>query len=160
MMPKPYPETYKKKRSTDYTDYTDFFIFFIICVNLCNLWTYFHRRSEEWTCNRGGAVIMTGDKIDISVVIPVYKNEPFIDQLVSRLKVTLDTITRDFEIIFVNDGSPDHSWELIKKNAANDHRVIGIRFARNFGQHTAITAGVDYCSGHWLVVKPAPVCNR
>lgn len=63
------------------------------------------------------------------MIIPVYKNERFIDELVSRLKVTLDTITNDFEIIFVNDGSPDNSWELIKRNAANDPRVTGIRFA-------------------------------
>ncbi|NIM10827.1 MAG: glycosyltransferase [Candidatus Aminicenantes bacterium] len=103
---------------------------------------------------------MNEDKIDISVVIPVYKNERFIDELVSRLQVTLTTITNDFEIIFVNDGSPDNSWELIKGNAVNDPRVTGIRFARNFGQHTAITAGVDYCSGHWLVVMDGDLQDR
>jgi glycosyltransferase involved in cell wall biosynthesis len=103
---------------------------------------------------------MNNDKIDISVIVPVYKNEPFIDELVSRLKVTLESITHDFEIIFVNDGSPDNSWELIKRNAANDSRVTGIRFARNFGQHTAITAGVDYCTGHWLVVMDGDLQDR
>lgn len=104
--------------------------------------------------------MMIGDKIDISVVIPVYKNEPFINELVSRLKVILDTITHDFEIILVNDDSPDNSWELIKRNAANDPRITGIRFARNFGQHTAITAGVDYCSGHWLVVMDGDLQDK
>lgn len=95
---------------------------------------------------------MSDHKIEISVIIPVYKNEPFIDELVSRLKTVLSTINHNFEIILINDGSPDRSWELIKRNAADDSRVTGIRFTRNFGQHTAITAGVDYCSGHWLVV--------
>lgn len=100
------------------------------------------------------------DDIEISVIIPVYKNERFIDELVSRLKVTLATIVDTFEIILVSDGSPDNSWAVIKKNAVNDARVIGIRFTRNFGQHTAITAGADYCSGHWLVVMDGDLQDR
>ncbi len=103
---------------------------------------------------------MNADKIDISVIIPVYKNERFINELVSRLKLTLNSITNHFEIILVNDGSPDNSWEIIKQNAVNDSRVTGIRFARNFGQHIAITAGVDYCSGHWLVVMDGDLQDR
>lgn len=103
---------------------------------------------------------MNEDKIDISVIIPVYKNEPFIDELVSRLKVTLNTITHDFEIIFVNDGSPDRSWERIKENAQTDPRVMGIRFSRNFGQHVAITAGLDYSTGNWAVVMDGDLQDK
>jgi dolichol-phosphate mannosyltransferase len=95
---------------------------------------------------------MNKNKIDISVVIPVYKNEDFIDELVLRLKTVLTGLGGDFEIIFVSDASPDNSWDRIKKNGEADSRVTGIRFSRNFGQHIAITAGLDYCSGHWTVV--------
>ncbi len=104
--------------------------------------------------------MMKEDKIDISVIIPVYKNEPFIDELVSRLKGTLNAITHDFEIIFVNDGSPDRSWERIKENAQTDHRVMGVRFSRNFGQHMAITAGLDYCSGAWVIVMDGDLQDK
>jgi dolichol-phosphate mannosyltransferase len=91
-------------------------------------------------------------KTTISVVIPVYKNERFIDPLYTRLKTVLSTLCSDFEIIFVNDGSPDDSWTAIKQNAVKDSRVTGIRFSRNFGQHIAITAGLDHCRGDWVVV--------
>ena len=109
---------------------------------------------------------MKRQKVNISVVIPVYKNESFIHELVNRLKATLGSLPGDFEIILVNDGSPDRSWELITGNAQSDPRVIGIRFSRNFGQHIAITAGVDYSRGEWVVVmdgdlqdKPEEIVN-
>jgi dolichol-phosphate mannosyltransferase len=52
----------------------------------------------------------------------------------------------------VNDGSPENDWELIKELALSNRNVKGLNLSRNFGQHTAITAGVDFCSGKWLVV--------
>lgn len=88
----------------------------------------------------------------ISVVIPIYLNEPFIKELTSRLTKTLEKITNDFEIIMVDDRSPDNSWVLIKDLAKKDKRIKGIRFSRNFGQHKAITAGIDKCQGKWVVV--------
>jgi glycosyltransferase involved in cell wall biosynthesis len=103
---------------------------------------------------------MNHKKVGISVVIPVYKNESFIYDLVHRLKAALGTISDTFEIIFVNDGSPDHSWERIKENAQNDPRVMGIRFPRNFGQHVAITAGLDYCRGDWVVVMDGDLQDK
>lgn len=103
---------------------------------------------------------MNRKKIDISVVIPVYKNESFIHELVHRLKKTLSSITGNFEIMLVNDCSPDRSWELINENAQSDPRVLGIRFSRNFGQHVAITAGLDYCSGDWVVVMDGDLQDK
>jgi len=88
----------------------------------------------------------------ISVVIPSYQCAPFIDELHDRLCKTLITITDDYEIIFINDSSPDFDWDVIQRLATLDHHVIGINFTRNFGQHVAITAGVHYCSGDYLVV--------
>ncbi|MGD2091637.1 MAG: glycosyltransferase family 2 protein [Candidatus Aminicenantes bacterium] len=103
---------------------------------------------------------MTHKQVEISVVIPVYKNEAFIHELVHRLKKTLSTISDTFEIIFVNDGSPDRSWERIKEEAQADSRLMGIRFSRNFGQHVAITAGLDYCTGNWVVVMDGDLQDK
>ena len=88
----------------------------------------------------------------ISVVIPVYRSAESIDELAFRLTTSLSTISENFEVILVNDGSPDNSWELIRRISKNDSRFIGLRLSRNFGQHPAITAGLKYSSGEWVVV--------
>lgn len=88
----------------------------------------------------------------ISVVTPVYGCKTCLYELYIRLKQTLESINTDFEIIMVNDASPDGAWETIIELAEKDKRVKGIDFSRNFGQHYAITAGLDYCSGEWIVV--------
>jgi polyisoprenyl-phosphate glycosyltransferase len=88
----------------------------------------------------------------ISVVTPVYGCDACLFKLYKRLKNTLEVITDRFEIIMVNDASPDDSWEKICSLSVKDNRVKGIRFSRNFGQHYAITAGLDAASGDWVVV--------
>lgn len=96
----------------------------------------------------------------ISVVTPVYRCAPCLVQLYQRLKKSLETITSDFEIIMVNDNSPDHAWDVIQQLSWQDHRVKGINFARNFGQHYAITAGLDYSRGEWVVVMDCDLQDR
>ncbi|HRS18823.1 MAG TPA: glycosyltransferase family 2 protein [Bacteroidales bacterium] len=88
----------------------------------------------------------------ISVVTPVYGCKTCLVELYLRLKTTLEQITQDFEIIMVNDASPDGAWETIVELAARDQRVKGINLSRNFGQHYAITAGLDHAQGEWVVV--------
>lgn len=88
----------------------------------------------------------------ISVVIPVYKADGCLDELYLRLKKALTNITKDYEIILVNDASPDESWEKIQSLNKADKNVKGINFSRNFGQHYAITAGLDYSTGDYVVV--------
>jgi len=88
----------------------------------------------------------------ISVVIPVYNAETCLQELYRRLKVSLESITSDFEIILIEDCGQDHSWEVIADLAKHDPRVKGMRFSRNFGQHHGITAGLDSCDGDWVVV--------
>lgn len=87
-----------------------------------------------------------------SVVIPVYEAEHCLDELYLRLRVALEGITPDFEIVLVEDCSGDNSWQVIERLAATDSRVRGIQFSRNFGQHYGITAGIDHCHGDWVVV--------
>jgi dolichol-phosphate mannosyltransferase len=72
--------------------------------------------------------------------------------LLARLSTVLEQITENYEIIFVDDFSPDNSWGIIKLSAENDSRVKGIRLSRNFGQHYAISAGIDASNGDWVVV--------
>lgn len=99
-------------------------------------------------------------KPHISVVIPVYKAEQCLDELYRRLKVTLETITPDFEIILIEDCGGDQSWPMIVNLAQQDSRVKGIQFSRNFGQHYGITAGLDHCDGDWVVVMDCDLQDR
>lgn len=92
------------------------------------------------------------DIILISVVSPVYKAENIVDRLVERIMAAVSRITQQYEIILVEDCSPDHSWEKIKENCAKHKEVRGIRLSRNFGQQYAIEAGFDHCRGEWVVV--------
>lgn len=88
----------------------------------------------------------------ISVVIPVYRGEYFLWELYERLVSSLSKIADEFEIILVNDHSPQNDWEIIKKICDKDSRVKGINLSKNFGQHRAISAGLDHISGDWIVV--------
>lgn len=96
----------------------------------------------------------------ISVVIPVYKAESCLEELYRRLKVSLETITVDFEIVLVEDCGGDRSWPMIVDLAQQDARVKGIQFSRNFGQHYGITAGLDHCDGDWVVVMDCDLQDR
>lgn len=88
----------------------------------------------------------------ISVVIPVYRGEYFLWELYERLNNSISQLTDDFEIILVNDHSPQNDWELIKLICEKDKRVKGINLSKNFGQHRAIAAGLDHATGDWVVV--------
>ena len=96
----------------------------------------------------------------ISVVSPVYGCCGSLNDLYTRLKDTLSTITEDFEIIFVNDASPDNAWHTIKELVAQDDRVKGINLSRNFGQHKAIAAGLAHTQGDWVVVMDCDLQDR
>ena len=96
----------------------------------------------------------------LSVVIPVYKAENCLDELYLRLKSALDSISPDFEIVLVEDCGGDNSWQVIERLAADDPRVRGIQFSRNFGQHYGITAGLDICQGDWVVVMDCDLQDR
>ena len=88
----------------------------------------------------------------ISVVVPVYRGEPFLMDLHSRVKDALASVSYDFELILVNDQSPDSSWEIIENLCASDQRVLGVNLSRNFGQHAAITAGLSQAKGYIIIV--------
>jgi glycosyltransferase involved in cell wall biosynthesis len=92
------------------------------------------------------------ERDEIAVVVPVYKGRPMLRELRDRLFQTLKSITPNFSIILVDDSSPDQSWSLIQQLGQEDSRIRGILLSRNFGQHNAITAGLDHARAHWYVV--------
>ena len=96
----------------------------------------------------------------ISVVSPVYRAENIVDELVKQLHENLAAITPDYEIVLVNDASPDNSWLAIAAECEKDKRVKGINLSRNFGQHYAITAGLEFAKGEWVVVMDCDLQDR
>ena len=96
----------------------------------------------------------------ISIVSPVYRGEKMVAELVRRNVESISSITDDYEIILVNDASPDNSWAEIVKQCESNPRVKGINLSRNFGQHYAITAGLHYATGEWVVVMDCDLQDR
>ncbi|MDB5096316.1 MAG: glycosyltransferase [Cyanobacteria bacterium RYN_339] len=90
--------------------------------------------------------------IELSVVIPVYCCARCLDRLHERLVAVLAPLTPDFEIIMVNDASPDEAWPVMCGLAERDPRVRAVALSRNFGQHAAMTAGLAEARGRYAVV--------
>jgi glycosyltransferase involved in cell wall biosynthesis len=82
----------------------------------------------------------------------MFNEESIVFELVTRVKNSVEKITNSYEIILVDDGSTDKTWDKIIDQTNIDHRVKGIRFSRNFGHHYAITAGLEESIGDWVVV--------
>ena len=91
----------------------------------------------------------------LSVVVPVYNEEEVIGETLKRLKSVLDALPMRYEILFVNDGSRDHTLQILRPACRDDARLKLIDFSRNFGHQTAITAGMDYAEGDAVVVIDA-----
>lgn len=96
----------------------------------------------------------------LSVVSPVYHGENMLEELVARISKAVAPLTSDYEIILVNDCSPDASWEEIKTLCARDVKVKGINLAHNFGQPYAITAGLSYAQGDYIAVIDCDLQNK
>ena len=96
----------------------------------------------------------------ISVVAPIFREEGNVRELCRRLYEALSKITEDFEIVLVEDGGGDKSWTIISEIAGDEPRIKGLRFSRNFGQHYAITAGLDAVDGDWVVVMDGDLQDR
>jgi dolichol-phosphate mannosyltransferase len=90
--------------------------------------------------------------IEISIISPVYRAEKILDKLVYQIRDILHEIGVTFEIILVDDRSPDNSWEVMKQLSTKFPEVKSIRLSRNFGQHPAIVAGLSLAKGEWIVV--------
>ena len=88
----------------------------------------------------------------ISIVSPVYRAEKILPILVSEINLVMERIGEDYEIILVDDRSPDNSWEVMNVLSSQNPKIKSIRLSRNFGQHSAIFAGLTRAKGDWVVV--------
>jgi glycosyltransferase involved in cell wall biosynthesis len=90
--------------------------------------------------------------VELSIVVPVYGCRDCLNDLHEQLTAAVKSITPSYEIVLVDDRSPDGSWSVLETLAAADPHVKAIRLSRNFGQHAAITAGLANSQGEWTVV--------
>jgi len=96
---------------------------------------------------------------EFSVIIPIYNEEETIPDLYKRLIPVMENLCKEmnrpadgFEILLVDDGSTDHSLQIIKELHEKDIRIRAISFSRNFGHHIALTAGLDYVKGNTIIM--------
>ena len=88
----------------------------------------------------------------ISIVSPIYRAEKILPTLVTEIDLVMQKIGEDYEIILVDDRSPDNSWEVMKKLSNENNKLRIYRLSRNFGQHPTIIAGLSKAKGDWVVV--------
>ena len=99
-------------------------------------------------------------EIDISVIIPVYGCDKSLPELCERLTTSLESIVKKYEIILIDDCGIGSTWEVIQNITKRNNSVKGIRLSRNFGQHIAITAGLEESVGSWIVVMDCDLQDR
>lgn len=96
----------------------------------------------------------------ISIISPVYGAEGMINELVNRIAKAVKNLCEDYEIILVEDHSPDKSWLEMEQVSQQDSRIKSIKLSKNFGQHYAITAGLDIAQGDWIVVMDCDLQDK
>ena len=92
----------------------------------------------------------------LSVVVPCFNEEESIEELYRRVsRICRDTVDEAFELVLINDGSSDRTWEIINQLCASDSRVVGVDLSRNHGQQLAQTAGLALCQGERVLILDA-----
>lgn len=105
-------------------------------------------------------MVPQSDKVTITVVVPVYGYRSSLQPLITRFEKALHELVPAHEILLIEDGCPDHSWGEIEELVKNYSSVKGVKLSRNFGQHEAITAGLSYAQGDWVVVMDCDLQDR
>ncbi len=91
----------------------------------------------------------------ISIVVPVYFNSDTLELLYEDMKRKILGRIGDYEIVFVDDGSGDNSWEVMNRIKEKDKNVVCVKLSKNFGEHAALLAGLSVCTGDCAVTKQA-----
>ncbi|MDP3990736.1 MAG: glycosyltransferase family 2 protein [Candidatus Nealsonbacteria bacterium] len=94
---------------------------------------------------------MENQKIEISIVIPVYNEEENIKELFLKLERVLNGLNKTYEIIFIDDGSTDKTFDILKDLSKEDEKLKVIQFRRNFGKSVALTAGFEHVKGDFTI---------
>ena len=93
--------------------------------------------------------------MDISVVVPLYNEEESLPELFAWIKRVMDAHNFSYEVIFVNDGSTDHSWDVIEKLSKKNKEVKGVKFRRNYGKSPALFCGFKRAEGDVVITMDA-----
>lgn len=96
----------------------------------------------------------------ISIISPVYCCAGCLRELCTRVATTLAPVTENYEILLVDDASPDDAWMILQELCARDSRIKALKLSRNFGQHHAIAAGLCSARGDWVVVMDCDLQDR
>ena len=96
-----------------------------------------------------------GSEIEISVVVPIYREADSVEPLCRRLLPVLEQVASSFEVLFVDDGSTDETLQAIRAQNSRDPRIKAVSFSRNFGKEIAIAAGLDHARGRAVVIMDA-----
>lgn len=96
----------------------------------------------------------------LSILVPVYNNSAHLRELYERIRKTLTDNRIEFELLLVNDGSADDSWNILAEIATRDSRVKALALSRNFGQHAAISAALEYAVGNRFILMDADLQDR
>lgn len=88
---------------------------------------------------------------EFSVIIPVFNSKSCLQETVKSVINAIEKLNKNYEIILVDDGSRDGSWEIIKKLKSTNLNVVGIKLSKNFGQHNALLCGLNVCSGNYII---------
>jgi glycosyltransferase involved in cell wall biosynthesis len=96
----------------------------------------------------------------ISIVSPVYKAEKILPTLVEEIRNSMQELGLEYEVILVDDRSPDNSWQIMISLSKQYEEVKSFRLSKNFGQHPTIMAGLSKASGDWIVVLDCDLQDR
>ena len=95
----------------------------------------------------------------LSIVVPLYNEEESIEKLYSKIVAVVNDFNFEYEIIFVDDGSTDRTWEIIERLKCKTTKLIGIKFRKNYGQTSAMVAGFEHASGEIIVTLDGDLQN-
>ncbi|MFH2095577.1 MAG: glycosyltransferase, partial [Bacteroidota bacterium] len=89
---------------------------------------------------------------DYSVIVPVFNSEESLEELLEQIKKSFQSLEKTFEVIFVDDCSPDNSWEVLQKLKEDNpgDNIVLIRLTQNFGQHKATYCGMNYAKAEFM----------
>ena len=96
----------------------------------------------------------------LSVVIPVFNESGLISELIKRVKESIELISNNYEILIIDDGSTDETWSKILEESLSTDKLKSLKFSKNFGQHYAITAGLNISTGDWAVVMDGDLQDK
>ncbi|MDJ0959288.1 MAG: glycosyltransferase family 2 protein [Acidimicrobiia bacterium] len=105
------------------------------------------------------AVLLGTHQPTCSIIIPVYNSEGVVGETIDQTTKVCEQAAIDYELILVNDGSTDASWDVVAERAADDDRIVAVDLLKNYGQHTAVFAGLKLSKGRYAITMDDDLQN-